>query len=126
MALIAGIRIPSKKRLVIALTYIYGVGSTTAVEICNKVGISVDKRVNDLTDLELTKLREIINSDYTVEGDLRRVVNASVKALIDIKCYRGMRRVRKLPVRGQNTRNNARTSKGGKAKAIAGKKKAVK
>lgn len=122
MARIAGVNIPTGKRVVIALTYIHGIGRTKAVEICEKVGIPVERRVNDLTESELTGIRESIDTDYQVEGDLRREVAMNVKRLMDLGCYRGLRHRRGLPVRGQRTHTNARTRKG-PAKAIAGKKK---
>lgn len=125
MARIASVNIPDNKRLVVSLTYIYGLGSTMASEICNKAKISKDKKVKELTDQELISLRNIIESEYKVEGDLRREVTLNIKKKKDIRCYQGLRHIRKLPVRGQNTHSNARTRKG-KAIAIAGKKKAVK
>ncbi|WP_121543336.1 30S ribosomal protein S13 [Candidatus Rickettsia colombianensi] len=125
MARIASVNIPDNKRLVVSLTYIYGLGPTIAAEICNKAKISKDKKVKELTDQELISLRNIIESEYKVEGDLRREVTLNIKKKKDIRCYQGLRHIRKLPVRGQNTHSNARTRKG-KAIAIAGKKKAVK
>jgi len=125
VARIASVNIPDNKRLVVSLTYIYGLGPTMAAEICNKVKISKDKKVKELTDQELISLRNIIESEYKVEGDLRREVTLNIKKKKDIRCYQGLRHIRKLPVRGQNTHSNARTRKG-KAIAIAGKKKAVK
>ncbi|KIJ88979.1 30S ribosomal protein S13 [Rickettsia asembonensis] len=125
MARIASVNIPDNKRLVVSLTYIYGLGPTMASEICNKAKISKDKKVKELTDQELISLRNIIESEYKVEGDLRREVTLNIKKKKDIRCYQGLRHIRKLPVRGQNTHSNARTRKG-KAIAIAGKKKAVK
>ncbi|BDU59650.1 30S ribosomal protein S13 [Candidatus Rickettsia kotlanii] len=125
MARIASVNIPDNKRLVVSLTYIYGLGPTIAAEICNKAKISKDKKVKELTDQELVSLRNIIESEYKVEGDLRREVTLNIKKKRDIRCYQGLRHIRKLPVRGQNTHSNARTRKG-KAIAIAGKKKAVK
>lgn len=125
MARIASVNIPDNKRLVVSLTYIYGLGPTMAAEICNKAQISKDKKVKELTDQELISLRNIIESEYKVEGDLRREVTLNIKKKKDIRCYQGLRHIRKLPVRGQNTHSNARTRKG-KAIAIAGKKKAVK
>ena len=122
MARIAGVNIPTGKRVVIALTYIHGIGRTKAVEICEKVGIPAERRVNDLTEVELTGIRESIDNDYQVEGDLRREVAMNIKRLMDLGCYRGLRHRRGLPVRGQRTSTNARTRKG-PAKAIAGKKK---
>ncbi len=122
MARIAGINIPTNKRVVIALTYIHGIGRTLAVDICKKVGIPAEKRVNELTDSEVIQIREAIDSDCLVEGDLRREVSMNIKRLMDLGCYRGLRHRRHLPVRGQRTHTNARTRKG-PAKAIAGKKK---
>jgi small subunit ribosomal protein S13 len=125
VARIAGVNIPTNKRLVVSLTYIYGIGSTAAGKICKEAEISESKRVKDLTDQELVKLRTIIEKAYKVEGDLRREVNLNIKKKKDIRCYQGLRHIRKLPVRGQNTHSNARTRKG-KAIAIAGKKKVTK
>lgn len=125
MARIAGVNIPTHKRLVIGLTYIYGIGDTAAEKICKSSGVSVDKKVKDLTDTELVALRNIIEKEYQVEGDLRREVSLNVKSKKDMRCYEGLRHIRKLPVRGQNTHSNARTRKG-KAVAIAGKKKPTK
>ena len=122
MARIAGVNIPTGKRVVIALTYIHGIGRTKAVEICEKVGIPLERRVNDLTEVELTGVRDSIDNDYQVEGDLRREVAMNIKRLMDLGCYRGIRHRRGLPVRGQRTHTNARTRKG-PAKTIAGKKK---
>ena len=124
MARIAGVNIPTGKRVVIALTYIHGIGRTKAVEICEKVGIPLERRVNDLTEVELTGIRDSIDNDddYEVEGDLRRKVAMNIKRLMDLGCYRGIRHRRGLPVRGQRTHTNARTRKG-PAKTIAGKKK---
>ena len=122
MARIAGVNIPTGKRVVIALTYIHGIGRTKAVEICEKVGIPFERRVNELTEVELTGVRDSIDNDYQVEGDLRREVAMNVKRLMDLGCYRGIRHRRGLPVRGQRTHTNARTRKG-PAKTIAGKKK---
>ena len=122
MARIAGVNIPTAKRVVIALTYIHGIGNTKAQNICAKVGIPAERRVNELTDDEVIQIRETIDSDYQVEGDLRREVAMNIKRLMDLGCYRGLRHRRGLPVRGQRTSTNARTRKG-PAKAIAGKKK---
>ncbi len=122
MARIAGVNIPTSKRAVIALTYIHGIGRARSQEICEKAGVSLTARIQDLTEQEIIKLREIIDADYTVEGDLRREVSINVKRLMDLGCYRGLRHRRKLPVRGQRTHTNARTRKG-KAVPIAGKKK---
>lgn len=122
MARIAGVNIPTAKRVVIALTYIHGIGNTKAQEICAKVGIPAERRVNELTDDEVIQIRETIDNDYQVEGDLRREVAMNIKRLMDLGCYRGLRHRRGLPVRGQRTSTNARTRKG-PAKPIAGKKK---
>ena len=125
MARIAGVNIPTQKRVVIALTYIHGIGRTKAAEICGKVGIPAARRVSQLTDDEVVRIRESIDRDYMVEGDLRRDVAMNIKRLMDLGCYRGLRHRKGLPVRGQRTSTNARTRKG-KARPIAGKKKAVK
>lgn len=126
MARIAGVNIPKEKRFVISLTYIYGIGSTTANEICKKLKIDLTTRTHELSEDRLAQVRALIEKDYKLlEGDLRRKVNADIKRLIDLGCYRGVRHVRKLPVRGQRTHTNARTRKG-KAVAIAGKKKVTK
>lgn len=125
MARIAGVNIPTNKRVVIALTYVYGIGRDSAEKICKKVAMSESTRVKDLTDQELVLLRNVIEKDYKVEGDLRREVNLNIKRKKDIRCYQGLRHIRRLPVRGQNTHTNARTRKG-KAIAIAGKKKVTK
>ncbi len=125
MARIAGVNIPSEKRALIALTYIYGIGRTRSAEILAKAGISEEKRVNQLNEGELIKIREIIDADFTVEGDLRREVAMNIKRLMDLGTYRGLRHRKRLPVRGQRTHTNARTRKG-KAKPIAGKKKVTK
>lgn len=122
MARIAGVNIPTSKRVVIALTYIHGIGNTMAKNICTKVGIPAERRVNELTDNEVIQIREAIDHDHQVEGDLRREVAMNIKRLMDLGCYRGLRHRRGLPVRGQRTSTNARTRKG-PAKAIAGKKK---
>ncbi len=122
MARIAGVNIPTNKRVEIALTYIHGIGSTKAKEICSKVGIEDARRVQDLSDAEVIQIREVIDADYLVEGDLRREVAMNIKRLMDLGCYRGLRHRRGLPVRGQRTHTNARTRKG-PAKPIAGKKK---
>jgi small subunit ribosomal protein S13 len=122
LARIAGVNIPTQKRVVIALTYIHGIGQTKAQEICEKVGITAERRVNQLSDDEVVRIRETIDSDYQVEGDLRRGVAMNIKRLMDLGCYRGLRHRRGLPVRGQRTSTNARTRKG-KARAIPGKKK---
>ena len=122
MARIAGVNIPSNKRVEIGLTYIFGIGRTKAVQICSKASIPSERRVNDLTDAEVIQIREIIDNDYLVEGDLRRETSMNIKRLMDLGCYRGLRHRRGLPVRGQRTHTNARTRKG-PARAIAGKKK---
>lgn len=122
MARIAGVNIPTNKRVVIALTYIFGIGPKFANEICNKVGLTPEKRVNELSEQQIVQIRETIDRDYRVEGDLRREVSMNIKRLMDLGCYRGLRHRRGLPVRGQRTHTNARTRKG-PAKAIAGKKK---
>jgi small subunit ribosomal protein S13 len=121
VARIAGVNIPANKRLVISLTYIYGIGLTSAQKICKDSGISESKRVKDLVDQELITLRSIIDKNCQVEGDLRREVNLNIKKKKDIRSYEGLRHIRRLPVRGQNTHSNARTRKG-KRVAIAGKK----
>ena len=122
MARIAGINIPLNKRVEIGLTYIYGIGRPTSNDILAEIGIEPDRKVRDLTDDEVAKLRDVIDRDYVVEGDLRRERSQNIKRLMEIGCYRGLRHRRGLPVRGQRTHTNARTRKG-PAKAIAGKKK---
>lgn len=122
MARIAGVNIPSNKRVDIALRYIHGIGPRFAKEICEKTNIPPERRVNQLSDAEVLQIREMIDRDYMVEGDLRRDVAMNIKRLMDLGCYRGLRHRRGLPVRGQRTHTNARTRKG-PAKAIAGKKK---
>ena len=122
MARIAGVNIPTNKRVVIALQYIHGIGAKKASEICEKVAIPAERRVNQLTDAEVIQIRETIDRDYLVEGDLRRDVAMNIKRLMDLGCYRGLRHRRGLPVHGQRTHTNARTRKG-KPKPIAGKKK---
>jgi small subunit ribosomal protein S13 len=122
VARIAGVNIPTAKRVVIALQYIHGIGATKAREITQKVGIAPERRVHQLTDQEVLQIRETIDRDYMVEGDLRRDVSMNIKRLMDLGSYRGLRHRRSLPVRGQRTHTNARTRKG-KAKPIAGKKK---
>ena len=122
MARIAGVNLPTNKRIVIALQYIYGIGGAKAKEILDKVSMPESRRVSQLTDQEVLQLREVIDRDYMVEGDLRREVALNIKRLMDLGCYRGLRHRRSLPVRGQRTHTNARTRKG-PAKAIAGKKK---
>jgi len=123
VARIAGVNIPAQKRVVISLQYIHGIGSKFAKDICGKVGIPDERRVNQLTDAEVLQIRETIDRDYLVEGDLRRDVITNIKRLMDLGCYRGLRHRKGLPVRGQRTHTNARTRKG-PAKPIAGKKKA--
>ena len=125
MARIAGVNIPTQKRVVIALQYIHGIGQHYAKEIIEKVGIAPERRVSELTDAEVLQIRETIDRDYNVEGDLRRETATNIKRLMDLGCYRGLRHRRGLPVRGQRTHTNARTRKG-PAKAIAGKKQATK
>tara|TARA_B100000686_G_C16773692_1_gene966977 strand:- start:1710 stop:2090 length:381 start_codon:yes stop_codon:yes gene_type:complete len=125
MARISGVNIPTNKKIHIALTYIFGIGPKVAKDICQKAAIDKTKRVNELNDQEVTKIREIVESSYSVEGDLRRKVSVNIKRLTDLGCYRGLRHRKKLPVRGQRTHTNARTRKG-KAVAIAGKKKVTK
>ncbi len=122
MARIAGVNIPTKKRIDIALTYIFGIGKTRSVKICNDTKIPLEKRVYDLSDDEVIKLREYIDAHYMVEGDLRREVSTNIKQKMDLGSYQGLRHRRKLPVHGQRTHTNARTRKG-KAVPIAGKKK---
>ncbi len=124
MARIAGVNVPSNKRLVIALSYIYGIGNKFSNDICILTKIDKNKRVNQLTEDEIIKIRECIDKNYVVEGDLRRSISSNIKRLTDLGCYRGLRHRNKLPVRGQRTHTNARTRKG-KAIPIAGKKKAV-
>ena len=122
VARIAGVNIPTNKRVVVALTYIHGIGPATAEKIVDKLGIDHARRVQDLTDQEVLQIRETIDADYQVEGDLRRDTAMNIKRLMDLACYRGLRHRKGLPVRGQRTHTNARTRKG-KAKPIAGKKK---
>ncbi|QZH74366.1 MAG: 30S ribosomal protein S13 [Erythrobacter sp.] len=122
MARIAGVNIPTNKRVIVALTYIHGIGPTTARKIVDKLGLDHARRVQDLTDAEVLQIRETIDADLTVEGDLRRDTAMNIKRLMDLACYRGLRHRKGLPVRGQRTHTNARTRKG-KAKPIAGKKK---
>ena len=124
MARIAGVNIPTNKQVVIALTYIFGIGSTKAREICQKASVPESSRVNQLAEGEVTRLREIIDGEYRVEGDLRRDVAMNIKRLMDLGCYRGIRHRRGLPVRGQRTHTNARMRKG-RARPVAGRKKAV-
>lgn len=122
MARIAGVNLPTNKRVIIALQYIHGIGAKNAKDIVTKVGIDETRRIQDLSDAEVLQIRETIDSDFTVEGDLRRETAMNIKRLMDLGCYRGLRHRKGLPVRGQRTHTNARTRKG-KAKAIAGKKK---
>ncbi|WP_018699143.1 30S ribosomal protein S13 [Amorphus coralli] len=122
MARIAGVNIPTNKRVVIALQYIHGIGEAKAREIAEKANVAAERRVNELSDAEVLHIREVIDRDYLVEGDLRRETAMNIKRLMDLGCYRGLRHRRGLPVRGQRTHTNARTRKG-PAKAIAGKKK---
>lgn len=125
MARVAGVNIPTQKRAEIALTYIHGIGRKSAQDICRRLGIQRQARINELTEAELFKLREVIDGEYRVEGDLRREVAMNIKRLMDLGCYRGLRHRRGLPVNGQRTHTNARTRKG-PAKPIAGKKKVSK
>ena len=125
MARIAGVNLPTNKRVVIALRYIFGIGPTNARQICDRVGIDHARRVSQLTEDEIIRIRDAIDRDFTVEGDLRREVAMNIKRLMDLGCYRGLRHRKGLPVRGQRTHTNARTRKG-PAKPIAGKKKVTK
>lgn len=122
MARIAGVNLPDQKRVIIALTYITGIGNTSAASICEALKLDVSRRMNDLTDAEILAIREHIDANFMVEGDLRRDTTMNIKRLMDLGCYRGIRHRRNLPVRGQRTSTNARTRKG-PARAIAGKKK---
>jgi len=122
VARISGVNIPTQKRVVIALTYIFGIGQTSSVEILSKAGIDANARVKDLNDDDVAKIRGVIDTDYTVEGDLRREVTMNIKRLTDLGCYRGLRHRKGLPVRGQSSKTNARTRKGPR-RAVAGKKK---
>ena len=126
MARISGINIPLNKRVEIGLTYIYGIGRPMSNRLLSEAGIEPDRKVRDLTEEEVVKLRDLIDSDITVEGDLRRERSQNIKRLQEIGCYRGLRHRRGLPVRGQNTKTNARTRKGPKRMQVAGKKKATK
>ncbi len=126
MARISGVNIPLNKRVEVGLTYVYGIGRSTSNELLATAGISPDTYVRDLTEAEVTKLRDLIDADYTVEGDLRRERSQNIKRLMEIGCYRGLRHRRGLPVRGQKTKTNARTRKGPKRMSVAGKKKAGK
>jgi small subunit ribosomal protein S13 len=125
VARIAGVNIPTQKRVLVALTYIHGIGPASARDICKKVSIPDARRVNQLTDDEVVRIREVIDREYVVEGDLRREVGMNIKRLMDLGCYRGLRHRKGLPVRGQRTHTNARTRKG-RARPIAGKKQATK
>jgi small subunit ribosomal protein S13 len=126
LARIAGINIPKEKRFVIALTYVYGIGTTSAEKICNKLKINLNLRTNQISEEKLAQVRSLLEKEFPVlEGDLRRKISSDIKRLIDIGCYRGIRHVKKLPVRGQRTHTNAKTRKG-RGVAIANKKKAVK
>jgi small subunit ribosomal protein S13 len=126
MARISGVNIPLNKRVEIGLTYIYGIGRSTSNELLAKVGVEPDRKVRDLTEEEVVQLRELIDNQLTVEGDLRRERSQNIKRLMEIGCYRGLRHRRGLPVRGQNTKTNARTRKGPKRMQVAGKKRAGK
>jgi small subunit ribosomal protein S13 len=126
MARISGVNIPLNKRVEIGLTYIYGIGRSTSNELLAKVGVEPDRKVRDLTEEEVVRLRDLIDQDVIVEGDLRRERSQNIKRLQEIGCYRGLRHRRGLPVRGQNTKTNARTRKGPKRMQVAGKKKAAK
>ena len=121
-ARIAGVNIPTAKKIEVALTYIFGIGRKTAQDICKKSGVSVDRRVHELSEEEVAKIRDVIDNDILVEGELRREVGVNVKRLMDLGCYRGLRHRKGLPVRGQSTKQNARTRKG-KRKTVANKKK---
>ena len=123
MARIAGVNLPPQKRVEIGLTYIYGIGRTKAKQICETVGIPAERRINDMTEEEVMRVREVIDRDFQVEGDLRRETAMNIKRLMDLGCYRGLRHRKGLPVRGQRTHTNARTRKG-RARPITGKKKA--
>jgi small subunit ribosomal protein S13 len=122
LARIAGVNIPTAKKIEVALTYIFGIGRKTAQDICTKSGVASDRRVHELSDEEVAKIREVIDRDYLVEGELRREVGVNIKRLMDLGCYRGLRHRKGLPVRGQSTKQNARTRKG-KRKTVANKKK---
>lgn len=124
MARIAGVDLPRNKRMEIALTYIYGIGKVLAVEILNRAGVALDKRSDDLEEAEIRKIRDVIEADFKVEGDLRREVSMNIKRLMDLGCYRGLRHRRGLPVRGQRTHTNARTRKGPRKGGLARKKPA--
>ncbi|HEY5673512.1 MAG TPA: 30S ribosomal protein S13 [Malonomonas sp.] len=122
MARIAGVDLPRNKRIEVAMTYVYGIGRTTSQKILSQAGVDFNARTDDLTETELVKIREILDHDYRVEGDLRREITMNIKRLMDLGCYRGLRHRKGLPVNGQNTKNNSRTRKGPK-KTVAGKKK---
>ena len=122
LARIAGVNIPTAKKIGVALTYIYGIGRKTAQDICKKSGVSEDRRVHELSDEEVAKIRDVIDNNVVVEGELRREVGVNIKRLMDLGCYRGLRHRKGLPVRGQSTKQNARTRKG-KRKTVANKKK---
>ncbi|NLX36596.1 MAG: 30S ribosomal protein S13 [Chloroflexi bacterium] len=124
MARIAGIDIPNEKRVEYGLTYIYGIGHTSSMQILTRTGINPDTRCKDLTEAEVAQLREVIETEYVVEGDLRREIGMNIKRLMDIGCYRGLRHRRNLPVRGQRTKTNARTRRGTR-RTVAGKKRAA-
>ena len=125
MARISGVDIPDDKKVPYALRYIFGIGPTRAAEIVRKAGLDAERRIRELADPELTRLREIIDRDYLVEGDLRREIRGNIQRLVDINCYRGQRHRRSLPVHGQRTRTNARTRRGSR-RTVAGKRRAVK
>lgn len=125
MARIAGVDIPNEKRVDISLRYIYGIGPTSAASICDRTGIARETKTRDLTDAELSRIRELLEKEYLVEGDLRRDVRQNIQRLIEINCYRGIRHRRGLPVRGQRTKTNARTKRGAR-RTVAGKRKAAK
>ena len=125
MARISGVDVPDNKKAPYALRYIYGIGATRAQEIVDKTNIDPEQRIRDLSDTELSRIREVVDRDYLVEGDLRRVVRGNIQRLIDINCYRGQRHRRNLPMHGQRTRTNARTRRGAK-KTVAGRRRAVK
>src|SRR5690606_29328238 len=125
MARIAGVDIPNEKRLDVSLRYIYGIGPTSAAQICERSGIAPETKTRDLTDAELSRIRELLEKEFLVEGDLRREVRQNIQRLIEINCYRGIRHRRGLPVRGQRTKTNARTKRGAR-RTVAGKRKATK
>ena len=125
MARIAGVNIPTQKRVEVALTYLYGIGATSAKKICSRISIPLERRVHELTDDEVAQIRNMVDNEFQVEGDLRRETSMNIKRLMDLGCYRGLRHRKGLPVRGQRTHTNARTRKG-PAKAIAGKKNVLK